>query len=122
MTREVLLVVPEASPVQAACEVTQRRLQRTGLRIGVLDNSKGNADHLLRFIVESMKAALPVQSVVALRKNAVSLPAPPPILDQLTREADVVVRCRTLRTSSSWSSAALVSTRLTYRPSEPRAR
>jgi hypothetical protein len=61
------------------------------LRLGVLDNSKGNADHLLRFIVEGVKAALPVASVVMTRKGSVSLPAPADVLDRLTREADFVV-------------------------------
>jgi len=38
-----------------------------------------------------VKAALPVASVVSLRKGSVSLPAPGPILDRLAAEADLVV-------------------------------
>ena len=91
MSKKVLLVVPEAPAVQAAAGAAQRKLSGAGLRIGVLDNSKGNADHLLRFIVEGVKAALPVASVVMTRKGSVSLPAPAGVLDQLTREADFVV-------------------------------
>ena len=64
---------------------------KSGLRLGVLDNSKGNADHLLRFIVEGVKAAVPVASVVSLRKESVSLPATGPLLDRLAAEADLVV-------------------------------
>ena len=70
---------------------TERRIDKRGIRLGVLDNSKGNADHLLRFIVDGVKSAVPVASVVTLRKDSVSLPAPADILDRLTREADVVV-------------------------------
>jgi hypothetical protein len=77
--------------VQAAAAGGERRLSREGLRVGVLDNSKGNADHLLRFVVDGLKSALPVKSVVATRKGSVSLPAPREILDQLAREADVVI-------------------------------
>jgi len=91
MTQKILLVVPEAPPVQAAGGSAERRLSREGLRVGVLDNSKGNADHLLRFLVEGLKTSLPVKSVVVTRKGSVSLPAPREILDQLTREADVVI-------------------------------
>jgi hypothetical protein len=91
MSNRVLLVVPEAPAVEGASGAVQRRLSGEGLRVGVLDNSKGNADHLLRFVVEGMKSVLPVKSVVSLRKDSVSLPAPGGILDQLTREADVVV-------------------------------
>ena len=77
--------------MQGPSGAVQRRLSGEGLRVGVLDNSKGNADHLLRFVVEGMKSVLPVKSVVSLRKDSVSLPAPDGILDQLTREADFVV-------------------------------
>jgi hypothetical protein len=71
--------------------VDERRIDKRGIRLGVLDNSKGNADHLLRFIVDAVKLGVPVASVVTLRKASVSLPAPADILDRLTREADVVV-------------------------------
>ena len=56
-----------------------------------LYNVAGFFDHLLRFIVGGVKAALPVASVVMTRKGSVSLPAPAEVLDQLTREADFVV-------------------------------
>ena len=91
MTGTVVLVVPEAPAVRAASGAAQRRLTGEGLRVGLLDNSKGNADHLLRFVAEGVQAALTVKSVVSLRKDNVSLPAPGDILDRLTREADVVI-------------------------------
>jgi hypothetical protein len=88
---KVLLVVPEAPAPAAAAAAESRKAGKSALRLGVLDNSKGNADHLLRFIVEGVKAAMPVASVVSLRKESVSLPAPGPILDRLAAEADFVV-------------------------------
>ena len=89
---KVKLVVPEApAPGGGAAKASERRIAKGGVRLGVLDNSKGNADHLLRFMVEGVKARMPVSSVVSLRKASVSLPAPPEILDQLEKEADVVV-------------------------------
>ena len=88
---KVTLVVPEAPVPEAAAAVERRKPGKGGLRIGVLDNSKGNADHLLRFVIEGVKAALPVASVVMTRKGSVSLPAPGDVLDQLTKEADFVV-------------------------------
>jgi hypothetical protein len=87
----ITLVVPEAPVAAAAAAGERRRAGGSGLRLGILDNSKGNADHLLRFIVEGVKAARPVASVVMTRKGSVSLPAPAEVLDQLTREADFVV-------------------------------
>lgn len=91
MKNMVLMVSPEAPAEQGkASEVATRRLSG-GIRLGILDNSKGNADHLLNFLVDGLKAALPIASVVTLRKDSVSIPAPGPILDRLAAEADLVI-------------------------------
>src|SRR3954470_20039408 len=86
-----LFVVPEAPAPGATAVVNERDVSKGGIRLGVLDNSKGNADHLLRFIVDRIRSEVPVASVVSLRKASVSLPAPADILDTLPKEADVVV-------------------------------
>jgi hypothetical protein len=91
MKQKVVLVVPEAPAPEPAATTTPRRIDKKGLRLGVLDNSKGNADHLLKFVVEGVKAVLPVASVVSLRKDSVSLPAPGEVLDRLAAETDFVV-------------------------------
>lgn len=91
MVQKIRLVVPEAPSPQAVAETKTRAVARGGIRLGILDNSKGNADHLLKFIVEGVKALVPVASVVMTRKDSVSLPAPDAILDQLAAESDVVL-------------------------------
>jgi hypothetical protein len=91
MSSKVLLVVPEAPAPVTAVAAESRKAGKSALRLGVLDNSKGNADYLLKFIVEGVTAAVPVASVVSLRKGNNSLPAPGGILDQLAAEADIVV-------------------------------
>ena len=91
MSGKVKLVVPEAPVAATAAAKTQRKFAQGGLRLGILDNSKGNADHLLKFIIDGIKAQVSVASVVTLRKDSVSLPAPNAILDKLAAEADVVV-------------------------------
>ena len=91
MSRKITLVVPEAPAPAPAATAEQRKAGKGGLRLWILDNSKGNADHLLGFIVDGVKALVPVASVVSLRKDSVSLPAPMDILDRLTKEADFVV-------------------------------
>jgi hypothetical protein len=92
MASKILLVVPEAPVQQAASTSKQRPLGAgKGLRIGTLDNSKSNADHLLAMLIDGMKAQMPVQSVVSLRKPTPSLPADAAVLDQLAEEADVVI-------------------------------
>ncbi len=108
MAQKILLVVPEAPSSASTALVDERHIGKQGIRLGVLDNSKGNADHLLRFIVEAVKASVPVSSVVSLRKGSVSLPAPR------------FRRCSARKTSSSQSSAAPASTRRISRPSARR--
>jgi hypothetical protein len=91
MSSKVKLVVPEAPVPATAAAKAQRKFAQGGLRLGILDNSKGNADHLLKFIIDGVKAAMPVASVVSVRKGSVSAPAPKDMLDRLTAEADFVV-------------------------------
>jgi hypothetical protein len=88
---KIFLVVPDA-PLEAGARLTATRtLGDKGIRLGTLDNSKGNADHLLELIVEGVKQEFKVDSVVMKRKPASSAPARAEILDQLAQEADLVV-------------------------------
>jgi len=91
MSDMVRLVIPEAPPPAATEGVAQRSIKSGGIRIGVLDNSKGNADHLLKFIIEGVKAQMNVASVVSLRKPSPSIPAEKAVLDELMEEADCVI-------------------------------
>jgi hypothetical protein len=88
---KIFLVVPDA-PLEAAAQLkSTRTLGEKGIRLGTLDNSKGNADHLLNLIVEGVKKEFKVESVVMKRKPASSAPATTKILDELEKEADLVV-------------------------------
>jgi hypothetical protein len=88
---KIFLVVPDAPPEDVAHLKANRTLGEAGIRLGVLDNSKGNADHLLNFIIEGVKKEFKVDSVVIKRKPASSKPATNAILDELAKEADLVV-------------------------------
>ncbi|MCC7417707.1 MAG: hypothetical protein IT176_11245 [Acidobacteria bacterium] len=85
------LLVPEAPPPGAAAPTERRKSAGRSLRLGTLDNSKGNGDHLLAMLVEGLRAALPVASVITLKKPHPSLPADAALLDELAAEADFVV-------------------------------
>ena len=67
------------------------RYRRADCASGCSITAKGNADHLLRLLTEGLKSRLPVESVLALRKSSVSLPAAGEILDQLAAHTDLVV-------------------------------
>ncbi len=93
MAEKVFLISPEAPPHQfgAAGEKRAVTTSTKGIRLGTLDNTKGNADHLLAFVVENIRKMMPVAPVVALRKNNPSTPAPKNVLDKLEAEADFVI-------------------------------
>ena len=88
---KIFLVVPDAPIEEVAQLKTSRTLSSGGIRLGVLDNSKGNADHLLKLIVEGVKKEFKVDSVVIKRKPASSRPATAEMLDELAKEADLVI-------------------------------
>ena len=92
MNPTVRLVIPAAPvPGQIAAPTTQRRVKAEGVRLGVLDNSKGNADHLLKMIVEGVRKEVSLASVSFARKPFVSMAAPSEVLNKLAAEADVVI-------------------------------
>ena len=88
---KVVLLVPEAPAPEVAAVKDAPKAKIAQIRLGVLDNSKSNADHLLRMITEGLKAELPIAKVVATRKGNVSLPAPKEIIEELAAECDFVV-------------------------------
>ena len=88
---KIFLVVPDAPLEDVAPIQAKRTIGDKGIRLGVLDNSKGNADHLLNLIIEGVKKEFKVDSVAMKRKPASSAPATKKILDELEKEADVVV-------------------------------
>jgi hypothetical protein len=88
---KIFIVVPEAPMEETAQLKPERKLGRGGIRLGVLDNSKANADYLLELIVDGVKKELDVTSVLVTRKPASSRPASYEVLDKLAKETDLVV-------------------------------
>ena len=88
---KIFIVAPDAPMEEAVQLKPERTLGSGGIRLGVLDNSKGNADYLLDLIVEGVKKEFKVDSVVIKRKPSSSRPATDQVLDDLAREADLVV-------------------------------
>ena len=88
---KIFLVVPDAPIEEVAQLKSNRTLGSGGIRLGILDNSKANADHLLNLIVEGVKKEYQVDSVVVKRKPTSSRPATDQVLDELAKEADLVI-------------------------------
>jgi hypothetical protein len=91
MSGTVTLVIPEAPAVATPTFPVARSVNPSGIRLGILDNTKANADTLISFIREGLSARLSVASVVELRKGSAGTPAAPPILEGLNAEADFVL-------------------------------
>jgi hypothetical protein len=87
----VRLVIPEEPQTEADAGKVTRALDRKALRLGVLDNSKGNADHLLAQLAERLREEFPVVSIVSKRKPSASKPADADVLDALVAESDFVI-------------------------------
>ncbi|MSP98607.1 MAG: hypothetical protein EXR29_15595 [Betaproteobacteria bacterium] len=91
MSNTDIFIVPEA-PVRQQAPVTVTRKAPAGpIRLGILDNSKGNADHLLGLLIEGSRAAFPIGALTSLRKPNAAAAADSRLLDQLAAEADLVV-------------------------------
>ena len=88
---KIFLVVPDAPIEEVAHLKSNRTLGGRGIRLGILDNSKANADYLLNLIVEGVKKEYQVDSVVVKRKPTSSRPATDQVLDDLAKEADLVI-------------------------------
>ena len=84
-------VSPEAPVAAAATIALERRAAAGGIRLGILDNSKANADHLLQFLLDAAGSAMPIGQTVKRRKPAASRPAANDVVEDLAREADFVL-------------------------------
>ena len=88
---KIHIVAPDAPPEAVTKLESNRKIGTTGIRLGVLDNSKANADHLLNMIVEGVKKEFKVDSVLVRRKPTSSRPATDELLDELAKESDLVI-------------------------------
>jgi hypothetical protein len=91
MNDAVTWIIPAAPVPQTEAPADSRAVATRGLRLGFLDNAKGNADHLLGMITQGVLAAFPDASVVSLRKPDPASGASAAVLERLALEADVVV-------------------------------
>ena len=90
MTDSVMWIIPEA-PAPQASQAGVRKAAAGGLRFGILDNSKSNADQLLAMIVDGVKEKYPDATIVRTRKPSAAIGAAAEVLEQLEKETDVVI-------------------------------
>jgi hypothetical protein len=85
------LMSPSGGLKVKAMSVAKRLNDVKGLRVGLLDNGKTNADKFLNMVGEILVKKYGVGEVRMYHKEALSKPAPQEVLDALTRETDFAV-------------------------------
>jgi hypothetical protein len=63
----------------------------SGVKIGLLENGKQNARRLLEDVADILHERYGAGQVTLRRKEVFSQPAPPELVEELSRESDVVV-------------------------------
>jgi len=79
--------VVETQPLAPAPRV--KKLE--GLRLGLLDNTKWNANKLLRELRDQLQAAHPLAAVHYYRKESFSRFAAPELVEKIRAENDIVL-------------------------------
>jgi hypothetical protein len=72
-------------------EVAARVRSLDGLRLGILDNTKWNANKLLRELRDQLQAQHPLAAVNYYRKESFSRFADPALVEKIRSENDIVV-------------------------------
>lgn len=82
---------PRGSVAAQAREISPRVSSLPGLRLGVLDNTKWNANKLLREVRDQLTATHGFGAVNYYRKEAFSRFADPKLIERIRAESDIVV-------------------------------
>jgi hypothetical protein len=86
------ILSPEGTSHAKHRQLAPRRFKSLdGVRIGLLGNSKLNADAVLLAIADLLKEKYAVQSVFMRSKPTFSKPAPDELIDEVIQNADVVL-------------------------------
>ena len=83
-----LLVNPTTEPVVAAFKGAPRLRSLAGTRLGIIDDSKKNADVLLEELVELLRTRYEISDVKWHRKPSASRPADPSASRELAESCD----------------------------------
>jgi len=87
----VTIVHPAAEDVARRLGLAPRLSSLQGARLGIIDNSKHNADTFLHTLEAILTRDYGIERVDRYRKASPSIPAPPEILSRLAQSCDALV-------------------------------
>ncbi len=88
---EHVLVNPVTQPVVAPFNGAPRLASLAGTRLGIIDDSKRNADVLLEELADLLRTRYEITDVKWHRKPSASRPADPSAIKELAEECDSVI-------------------------------
>jgi hypothetical protein len=88
---EVIVVDPAAEDTAHQSAIAPRLKTLTGMRVGLIDNSKHMAEELLREVESLLRSRYGVATFSRYRKINPSVPTPPEVLADLVSRCDAVV-------------------------------
>ncbi len=78
-------------PAAEGLTLASRPADLSGVKIGLLENGKQNARLLLEDVADVLRERYGAGAATLRRKEVFSQPAPPELVDELSRQSDVVV-------------------------------
>ena len=88
---EYTLVNPTTEPIVAPFDGAPRLPSLAGTRLGIIDDSKKNADVLLEELMELLRTRYEISEVKWHRKPSASRPADPAAIRELAESCDSVI-------------------------------
>lgn len=89
--QKLVLVSPVNEPETAESTYAPRLTNLQGKRVGLLDNSKNNANKLLDAMADILDAQYGFSDIVRRRKPSASKPVAPEVIDELKATCDLVI-------------------------------
>ena len=89
MTNDLGFIDPTAGGHRAKIALAPRPMDLAGKVVGLLDNTKEQADVILETIGEALRSRYGVAKVVIRRKEAFSRPATEALLNEMAKEVQV---------------------------------
>lgn len=92
LLRTEAILTPEGSSHTRQHRLAPRRFATLdGVRLGLLGNSKLNADAVLVAIADRLQARYAIESVFMRSKPTFSKPAPDEVVEEIIKNADVIL-------------------------------